>query len=113
MLGTGPAAAEDELEADLRSFHADEETIAQWCGTQAARQAEIEILPEIWPAVGLFAASATQWRRAGMSGIPTGLDYAGVAIVARAQGVALEDALFEDLQLMEAAALEAWAEARS
>jgi len=64
------------------------------------------VLPEAWPAVTLFLASQTQWRTAGMAGIRTGLDYAGVAVVARAQGKNFRGELFSDLQSVESGALD-------
>lgn len=63
--------------------------------------------------MALFLACGTQWRRAGMTGIPAGLDYAGVEAAARARGVAWTDDLLSRLRIMEGAALEAMADARS
>ena len=70
------------------------------------------MLPENEEAVLLFAAAGTQWRRAGMTGIPTGLDYAGVEATARAQGIAWTADLLSKLRTMEHAAIEAMASAR-
>lgn len=60
--------------------------------------------------LALFVACSTQWRRAGMSGVPVGLDYAGVDAAARMTGVEITPARFADLQIMEMAALSVWAE---
>ena len=60
----------------------------------------------------LLVNSATQWRTAGMSGIRVGMDYAGVAIVAQAQGVEIDAERLAQLQTMEVEALKAWAEKR-
>lgn len=71
---------------------------------------EFEVWPENWPALELFAAVSTQWR-VGMAGA-TGLDYAGVLAAMEFYGVKPEErrARFEDLRIMERAALEAMAE---
>lgn len=65
------------------------------------------MLPENLDAVRAFSAGGTQWRRAGMTGVATGLDYAGVEAAARALGVAWTAELLEKLGVMERAALEA------
>ena len=57
-------------------------------------------------ALRVFVASGTQWRRAGMTGVETGLDYAGVEAAARALGVEWSFALLEKIRVMEDAALE-------
>ncbi|MBP8293131.1 MAG: DUF1799 domain-containing protein [Caldilineaceae bacterium] len=65
---------------------------------------------QIWPqnlrAFSFFARLDTQWR-VGMSG-PTGLDYTAVLALIRAQRLPREtaDALFDDVQTMERAALQ-------
>lgn len=63
----------------------------------------------------LWFAVQTQWRRTGMEGVPTGLDYAGVDVVLRQRygNARKRRGLFADLQTMERAALEAWAEKRA
>ena len=71
------------------------------------------VLPDAWDAVRVFAAVGTQWRRAGMTGVPTGLDYAGVEAAARAVGVAWTGALLDQLRVMEHAALGVMNDARS
>ncbi len=63
--------------------------------------------PENWPAVELFLACATQWRVDGMSGAVLGLDYQGVEALMRIRRVRDRAALFDDLQIMERAALRA------
>lgn len=62
--------------------------------------------------MNFFLLCATQWRRAGMDGIPVGMDYAGVESAARMAGVVMTARLFGDLRVMELAALEAWSEER-
>lgn len=58
----------------------------------------------------LWGLADTQWRFAGMSGVRTGLDMAGVAVVAQALGMTLGRQLMLDLKTMERAALAAWAD---
>ncbi len=48
-----------------------------------------------------------------MTGLPTGLDYAGVEAAARARGTRWTAELLEKLRVMEHAALEVFADARS
>lgn len=73
----------------------------------------IDIWDTNWPALLAFLGCETQWRieARGMSGVMTylGLDYAGVDVVLRRQGAA--DAVFDDIRVMELAALEAFGEA--
>lgn len=66
-----------------------------------------EVWPSNWPAVEFFIGVGTQWR-VGMAG-PTGLDYTAVlAVMARMRlSEQQHDELFRDLQVMEAAALDA------
>jgi hypothetical protein len=69
---------------------------------------DFEVLPENWEAVTFFRRCQTQWRMAGMGGM-VGLDYGAVAWLLRLYEVGNERALLEDLQVMEAAVLEAMA----
>ncbi|WP_292041438.1 DUF1799 domain-containing protein [Massilia sp. UBA6681] len=72
---------------------------------------DLDIGADIWPenlqAYELFSALRTQWR-VGMAGA-TGLDYNAVPTVLRLQGVPRADwsQLFEDIRVMESAALPA------
>lgn len=65
----------------------------------------VEVWPENWRAVCLFADLSTQWRT-GMGG-PVGLDYGALRAVFVLRGVSDEEApaLFDDIRIMEAAAL--------
>lgn len=49
----------------------------------------------------VFSRSQTQWRRSDMSGLRTGLDYDGVARVAKIQKIKLTATVFQCLQVME------------
>jgi hypothetical protein len=75
-----------------------------WCGQCGA----VELWPENVPAVRLYLACDTQWRYAGMNGIPTGLDYDGVRAVMALQAIPHADrpALFADVQVLEQAQLQ-------
>lgn len=70
------------------------------------------VWPENWPAVRLFLAVETQWRRAGMAGTPTGLDYAVLPAACRALGLRYNARLLARLKIIEAEALRAMAEER-
>lgn len=65
-----------------------------------------------WPAVRVFLAADTQWRTAGMSGQPIGLDYVALHLAARALGVRWTARLLWRLRVIEAEALAALAERR-
>lgn len=60
---------------------------------------------ELWPIhvaiVEFFLCIQSQWRRHPMSGLPLGLDYAGVEAASRWQGVAMTPEFFADLRVME------------
>lgn len=58
------------------------------------------------PALSLFAACMTQWRFAGATGVPTGLDYGAVEAAARMMALPVTPQLFADLRQVEAGALE-------
>lgn len=57
----------------------------------------------------MFAAAQTQWRYAGMEGVPTGLDYAGCRVVAAGLGVRWRS-VFGEVRVMEDVWLSAQAE---
>lgn len=57
-----------------------------------------------WDAVACFMACQTQWRVAPMGGV-LGFEYPGIEVVMRRKKVKDRAAMFEKLQLMEAAAL--------
>lgn len=70
----------------------------------------LEILPDNWPAVEVFVAMGTQWRRAGMGGVATGLDYAALPAVCAALAHDLDGELLARLRVIEGAAIAALAE---
>ncbi len=65
---------------------------------------DFEVLPENWAAVQLFLRCQTQWRTTA-AGV-CGLDYSAVQWVFRLYEVENPRELLEDLQVMEAAAIE-------
>lgn len=72
-----------------------------------------EIMPVNWDSIKAFIACETQWAAlATLTGaIWLGLDYQAVDVVLRRLG--LPDRVFEDLQVMEGAALEVFGEVQS
>jgi hypothetical protein len=66
-----------------------------------------EVWPENWPAFHLFCTVQTQWR-CGHAG-PTGLDYTPLLALMDRMKLSDEDhdALFDDVQTLERAALDA------
>lgn len=75
--------------------------------TDIAESDVVEIWPDNWDVIGLFAALNTQWR-VGFSGA-TGLDYGVLPSVLRMRGIprARWPDLFDDLRVLEAEALTA------
>lgn len=72
----------------------------------------IEIMPENWDSLSAWLACQTQWRTivAGTAVLMLGLDLPGVDVVLRR--LEFPDTVFEDLLVMERAALPILQEAR-
>ena len=70
---------------------------------KARKNQDFEVWPENWPAVEMFLRCQTQWRTT-MAGV-CGLDYAAVQWLFRLYEVKDQLAVFESLQVMEAAAV--------
>jgi hypothetical protein len=68
-----------------------------------------EVWPENWPALDLFLALGTQWRIGPLGGA-LGLDYQGVHAAMRMMKVKDRAVMFDDLHVMERAALKVWNE---
>ena len=68
---------------------------------------EVKILPDNWQSFNVFLAMSTQWRCCGH--IPVGLDYGVLPEIWRRLKIPVKDRdfIFEDLRVMEDAALEA------
>tara|TARA_R110002049_G_scaffold30388_8_gene104230 strand:- start:96 stop:353 length:258 start_codon:yes stop_codon:yes gene_type:complete len=67
---------------------------------------DYEVWPENWPAVQVFVACATQWRRAGLEARRHGLDYTAVESVMRLLEIQNPVATFQRVRRMEAEVLE-------
>lgn len=84
--------------------------VANWAEAGQALTARpvepCKVWPENWDALRLFLAMGTQWRRAGMVGLPVGLDYRPLEMVAGALSVAIDAALLRRLRVLEDAVLE-------
>lgn len=67
----------------------------------------IEVWPDTQRPILVFDALGTQWLRAGMTGVPTGLIYASLEPVLRVMAVPAEDwqEVFADVRVLEEAAL--------
>lgn len=76
-------------------------------------EVEVGVWPDCWASFECFAAMQTQWRT-GMVGA-TGLDYVALEPVMRLQGIPKADrnSTFEDVRVMEMAALAVMQERRS
>jgi hypothetical protein len=105
VRGAAPEEDQDRVAQDLAKLKAPPEVIAAWTAQDRESVEAIEILPECWPAVELFVACSTQWRVGGM-GVPIGLDYAGVRAAMALSRVRPSRELFEDVRVMERAALQ-------
>lgn len=85
------------------------EQIAQLKAKQPVQDSDFEVWPENWDSFAFFCRLVTQWNIVvGMeSSQRTGLNYAAVEASMRMQSIAKKSqaALFEDIQLMEQAAL--------
>ena len=66
------------------------------------------VWPENWDALRVFLAMSTQWRIGGMAGVPAGLDYGALPMVLRFLRLKPDPDLFDRLQVMEGAALDAF-----
>lgn len=75
------------------------------------RQGTIDVWPENWEAVQVWARSQTQWR-VGMAGV-IGMDYAGLDVVMQRMDVADKADVFDRIQVMESATLGAIEEQRN
>lgn len=68
---------------------------------------EVEVWPENWPVLDIFSQLSTQWRVG--TGGPIGLDYNVMFRVLDMEGLSGQEwrDFFDDLRIMESAALEA------
>jgi hypothetical protein len=82
-------------------------------GAAPRASAGVPVAAENWPALRVFVAMGTQWRRAGLGGIETGLDYAALPAVCGALAVPLDEDLLWRVRMLEAEALAVMAERRA
>lgn len=112
----GPGAAAEPMGGNVAEAAAAFGLVIVPAERPAASAADAEptfcLWPENEPAWQLWLAVQTQWRHAGMAGLRTGLDYAGVQVVIQRSGTRrrLWGRRFAELQVMERAALEVWHE---
>ncbi|MDX1755888.1 MAG: DUF1799 domain-containing protein [Marinobacter sp.] len=78
----------------------------------ASQSTDYPVLPENWEALNLFLECTTQWRRAGLEAVITGLDYGALETVMRMKGAKNRKRLFEQVRLIEGGALQALREQR-
>lgn len=90
------------MSGDFAALGIPQEAMEEW--RSASRPQPVPIMEAAWPALSLFLACDSQWRLAGMEGMPVGLDYAAVGVVARARRVKLTAQLLDDLRVIESAA---------
>ncbi len=67
----------------------------------------VEVWPDNMPSVEVFIDLMTQWRRAGMAGVRSGLDYAVLPAVFAIRGIPKKQqpTIFDDIRVMENAVL--------
>lgn len=118
----GPGLFEDKSDsrgaiADARAMGLGEDEIAELNATLDETEdstGQYGVWEEHVPAVSLFLAAATQWHMVALpvsEGIVlrrTGLDYLALEAIARLNGIAIDGALFHQVQLLEVAALNAF-----
>lgn len=66
-----------------------------------------EVWPDCMPSVEVFIDLMTQWRRAGMAGVRTGLDYSALPAVLAIRAIPKKHwaTVFDDVRVMEIAVL--------
>lgn len=93
----------------MAALGATAETVA---AASARAPRAVAVAAENWDAVRVFLNADTQWRTAGLSGVPIGLDYVALHLASQALGVAWTGRLLDKLRVLEAEALRALAERR-
>ena len=86
------------------------EHLAQLTGAGARAAQQVAVQPQNWPAVRVFLAAETQWRRAGMNGVPTGLELAAIPPIAGMLGIPADADLLARIRVIEGEALSAMLE---
>lgn len=97
---------------DLRAMGAPQDVIDEHL-RRTEQQEHFEVLPDNWTALNVFLAMSTQWRSkmtgvtGGFISVRTGLDYAALEALMQMQGITNSATVFQQVQTMEYAALEA------
>ena len=91
------------LAGDMAAWGATEAEITAWRGMSPP--AVFEVMPDNVPALEVFLHLDTQWR-VGPTGMPIGLDYGAVETVLRLMETEDGRSVFEDIRIMERAALD-------
>lgn len=92
--------------APAKDIEAVEAALQQSQDQASAETEDFVVYHDNWLAVQTFQRCSTQWHRAGMAGVRSGLDYPGVDIVVRRFVSRKQQQLvWEELQLMERAVL--------
>lgn len=60
-----------------------------------------ELLPDVEPYAKLYSYSDTQWRTSGCMGLPVGLDYPAVKLVAKTLDIEWDDYTLDMVRAME------------
>lgn len=120
--GAKPADEVEDLRgAELQGLGIDASTVQAWLDSQECLDegegepvepdfaTPLAVWPENWPVLQLFLRLQTQWRFT-PNGALQGLRYDAAAQVMRLLKLRKQRRLFEHLQEMEQAALEAWDE---
>ncbi|SCW56262.1 Phage related hypothetical protein [Sphingobium faniae] len=75
------------------------------------RPGEIELAPDEALSFSLFAALGTQWERHAMTGLRLGISYPAIPVTAQMLDIAMTPVVFQDIRIMERAALDEFARA--
>ena len=98
---TGSGA--DTLDQSLVAMGAPTEIVMQ--ARERSEDDFLGVYSENWDAVNLFLKVQTQWNRAGLAGVITGLNYDAVYRCMQIYGLERDVNLFEKLQVIELAVL--------
>lgn len=95
-------APKKEAQSDLEAFGAPRELIDDV--NRADDQEIFDVFPENWTAVEMFTRLATQFHWSGMGGA-TGLNYQSVDFLFKLFKIKKRDVVFDQIRIMEIAAL--------
>lgn len=98
------------LAAQATALGISPEQLAQLTGARARAADPVAVQPGNWPALRVFLGAETQWRRAGMNGVPTGLELAAIPAIAGMLGIPADADLLARIRVLEGEALAAMLE---